>query len=181
MAHESRAADQARLAKAKAKGRAKGAAQAAVEPEPPPADVAPPELPDLSLLWREIRETYPDAVREQIERIMRAGKLQIDDLIFLELAEHQMLTLALSDPKLGERVKAQLTSAALQSRKQIARLLVERGPLGGVMDQPVAVPEGMTLPELDAVARKHDTSGAGDTGMDMMARPGDADLPEKYR
>lgn len=140
-----------------------GAGPPKAEPElvePGPRDI---EGTPLSQLWDLMRAGYDPTVRRVVDTMLTRQKLELDDLIYLEFAELQML--------LRERTK-ETSALALQSRKQIARLLVARGPIGGVNDVPVAVPAGMSLDDLTRPL---------DDGDDIHGLPPDSSLPERYR
>lgn len=142
----------------------------AVELEPGPVDDAGRPL---SALWDVMRSGYRPAVRAQVEALMRQGALEIDDLVWLELAEHSDLGCMLRGPTPPtERFADRLISSRLQARKQIMRLIVERGPVGGVNARQVRVPVGL---ELEALTRPPDT------GEDVLAEPDIDKLPERYR
>lgn len=172
MPKESRSADQARLADEVQSG-VGPQANTELGEELDASDDRP-----ISGLWEEVRDFYPPGVKSTVDRIVGRGALSVNDLIFLELAELMMIgeKLAANDEKpLGDRVFSQLTSSALQSRKQLGRLVVARGPLGSPMDVPAAVPEGMTLEDLDQAAE------SSDIGDEVLGLPDDSQLPERYQ
>lgn len=149
--------------------------QMAPEVEPDEVELPPSPTDEagrpLSELWDAVRGQYKSpAVRGTVERLMRAGSLELDDLVWLELAEHEQL--GLMTETAGERLKERLVSARLQSRKQVMRILVERGPVGGVNARNVRVPPGLELEEL---------TRPPDLGDDVLAEPVVEDLPERYR
>lgn len=129
-------------------------------PDDPPIDA---DGNPLSPLWHLARGTYDQPIRQMVDDLMRRQKLSLDDLLWLEFAEHGML--------LRERSK-DTAAAALQSRKQMARILVARGDLGGVNDVPVRVPDGLSLDEL---------VHPNPEGDNILAEPRDSDLPARYR
>lgn len=125
----------------------------------------------LSELWDAVRRQYKSPqIRDTVERLMRSGSLELDDLVWLELAEHEALGAMLDGA--GERMKERLVTARLQSRKQVMRIIVERGPIGGVNARNVRVPPGLELEEL---------TRPPDLGDDVLAEPVVEDLPERYR
>lgn len=161
-----------------------------VEPEPPkpiaetpagppavePDEVELPPTPTdeagrpLSLMWSIVRSRYDREIVRELEAILSLGALELDDLVWLELAEHQRLG------RLGkgatERMQERLISAQQQSRKQLMRILVERGPVGGVNARQVRVPEGL---ELEALTVEPDL------GDDVLAEPVIEHLPQRYQ
>ena len=127
----------------------------------------------LSQLWDLARPNYRPTTRAFVDELMRRNRVELDDLIFLEFAEHAELGAYLGEPgKDSKRLRESLSSTMLQSRKQLARLLVARGPIGGVNDVPVRVPDGL---DLESLTREPDE------GDDVLAKPRDPDLPEQYR
>lgn len=149
-----------------------GSGPPAKEPE---LDAAPKDAEGkpLSHLWDLARANYRPKVQQFVDALMRRNRLELDDLIYLEFAEHGELSAYLTEPGNDtKRVREALSSTMLQSRKQMARLLVARGPIGGVNDVPVRVPEGLDLASLTLPP---------DEGDDVLARPSDASLPEQFR
>jgi len=127
----------------------------------------------LSQLWDLARANYRPTVRTFVDELMRRNRIELDDLIFMEFAEHAELAAYLATPGIdSKRIREALASTMLQSRKQMARLLVARGPIGGVNDVPVRVPDGLDLESLTRTP---------DEGDDVLAKPRDADLPQQYR
>ncbi len=124
----------------------------------------------LSLMWSIVRSRYDREIIAELEQIMSLGALELDDLVWLELAEHQRLG------RMGrgatERFVERLIGAQQQSRKQIMRILVERGPVGGVNARHVRVPEGLELETLTVEP---------DLGDDVLAEPVIEDLPVRYQ
>lgn len=139
----------------------------AVELEPGPCDDTGRPL---SLLWDTMRARYPRDVRLEVENLMRGGSLELDDLVWLELAEHADMGKMVATAT--ERFQERLITTRLQSRKQVMRIIVERGPVGGVNARNVRVPEGLELENLTRPA---------DEGDDVLAEPVIEDLPERYR
>ncbi len=180
-----RDAARSRAKRARAKAAVEAAFAAGVKPPVPPKvdsihgevfgsgppktepELAPGPTDDdgrpLSHLWDIVRGSYPEHVTRAVDTLMRRRSLELDDLVWLEFAEHGMLV---------EQRTQQTANAALQSRKQMARLLVARGPITGVNDVPVRVPDGL---DLDALTRPPDE------GDNIRHEPTDADLPEHYR
>lgn len=134
--------------------------------EPPLVDDGPLTSDGLpvSPLWQLVRDRYEGKTRALVDALVSRQKLELDDLVWLELAEQTELS--------ARRDKRDIASVMLQSRKQLARLLVARGPIGGVNDVPVRVPEGMSLEELTVPLSDGD---------DVLAEPRDAEFPERYR
>lgn len=124
----------------------------------------------LSLLWSVIRRRFDPTIRARVEDLMRLGSLDLDDLVWLELAEHDEMGRLMDTA--SERFQEKLVVARLQSRKQVMRVIVERGPRGGVNAQNVKVPEGMDLDSLTLPP---------DEGDDVLAEPNIDQLPERYR
>lgn len=139
----------------------------AVELEPGPCDDTGRPL---SLLWDAMRGHYSQPVRVEVETLMRGGSLELDDLVWLELAEHAAIGALAATAT--ERFQERIISTRLQSRKQVMRIIVERGPVGGVNARNVRVPEGL---ELDVLTRPPDE------GDDVLAEPDIAALPERYQ
>lgn len=121
-------------------------------------------------MWSIIRSRYDREIRGELEQIMKLGALELDDLVWLELAEHQEMGRLLRTA--SERYAEKLVSARQQSRKQVMRILVERGPVGGVNGRNVRVPDGLSLEEL---------TRPPDLGDDVLAEPDIDKLPERYR
>lgn len=151
----------------------------AVEPEGPP-EVEPDAVDDgppcdetgkpLSMLWSVVRRRFDASIRVRVEDLMRLGSLDLDDLVWLEMAEHDEMGRLMDTAT--ERFQEKLVVARLQSRKQIMRIIVERGPRGGVNAQNVKVPDGLDLDSL---------TFPPDEGDDVLAEPDIEALPERYR
>lgn len=124
----------------------------------------------LSLMWSILRSRYDPGIRKELEEIMRLGALELGDLVWLELAEHQEMGRLLA--KASDRYAEKLVSARQQSRKQVMRILVERGPVGGVNGRNVRVPDGLSLEEL---------TRPPDLGDDVLAEPDIDRLPKRYQ
>lgn len=149
------------------------------EPGPPAEEPDAVELPPsprdqagrpLSLLWDSVRAGYSSRSRRVVEGLLAAGALELDDLVWLELAEHEALGELMTGAT--ERMQERLVSSRQQSRKQIMRIIVERGPVGGVNARTVRVPDGLSLDEL---------TRPPDFGDDILAEPVIEELPERYR
>lgn len=142
----------------------------AVEPdevdEPPVDELGRP----LSLLWAEMRGAYTPKVRRVVERLMRRGPLELDDLVHIEIANAIEMQELMDGAT--ERFQERLLSMQLQSRKQLMRIIVERGPVGGVNARAVRVPEGL---DLDFLTRPPDL------GDNILEPPDPAKLPAHLR
>lgn len=197
----SRSLDAARLAEEKAKPTPKAPRAKKtqpVEPEPAPkrgpgrprledtglvpddVGASTPPLPPsptddmgkpLSALWDAVRANYSPTVVTQVDALLTTGRLSLDDLIWLELAELAQIRVWLSRPKVGDRTRERGLSMSLQTRKNLAKLLEIRGAIGSANDVPVRVPEGLQL----------DSLPDPDDGDDVLGEPTDDELPERYR
>lgn len=136
-------------------------------PDPPRDDAGN----SLSGLWDVMRQGYTADVVSQVDAMLLRGKLSIDDLVWLELAELVQIRAWLKRPKVGDRTRERALSMALQARKQLGRLLEIRGAIGSANDVPVRVPLGLAL----------DALPDPDGGDDVLGEPTEQELPERYR